>query len=82
MKKTSETRIPISVLTGFLGSGKTTVLRHLGQLPDPRNVTEDGESKMPGYNDVMTVQQLIDITTYLSSKYSVWSPHYRRTAPY
>ena len=32
MKKTSETRIPISVLTGFLGSGKTTVLRHLGQL--------------------------------------------------
>ena len=32
MKKTSETRIPITVLTGFLGSGKTTVLRHLGQL--------------------------------------------------
>ena len=32
MKKTSETRIPISVLTGFLGSGKTTVLGHLGQL--------------------------------------------------
>ena len=23
--------IPITVLTGFLGSGKTTVLRHLGQ---------------------------------------------------
>ena len=32
MKKTSETRIPISVLTGFLGSGKTTVLGHLGRL--------------------------------------------------
>lgn len=32
MKKTSETRIPITVLTGFLGSGKTTVLRHLGQM--------------------------------------------------
>jgi hypothetical protein len=44
-------------------------------------VTEDGESKMPRYNEVMTVQQLIDITTYLSSKYSVWSPYYRRTAP-
>ena len=32
MTKTSETRIPITVLTGFLGSGKTTVLRHLGQI--------------------------------------------------
>ena len=30
--KTAETRIPITVLTGFLGSGKTTVLRHLGQI--------------------------------------------------
>ena len=35
----------------------------LSRGPDPRHVTEDGESKMPGYNDVMTVQQLIDITT-------------------
>lgn len=32
MKNTSETRIPVTVLTGFLGSGKTTVLRHLGQI--------------------------------------------------
>ena len=32
MKKTAETPIPITVLTGFLGSGKTTVLRHLGQI--------------------------------------------------
>jgi sulfur-oxidizing protein SoxX len=53
----------------------------LSRGPDPRHVTEDGESKMPRYNEVMTVQQLIDITTYLSSKYSVWSPYYRRTAP-
>ena len=53
----------------------------LSRGPDPRRVTEEGESKMPRYNDVMTVQQLIDITSYLSSKYSVWSPYYRRTAP-
>lgn len=44
---------------------------------DPRYVDDDGESKMPRYNEVMTVQQLVDITTYLSSKYSVWSPEYR-----
>lgn len=27
------TRIPVSVLTGFLGSGKTTVLNHLVRSP-------------------------------------------------
>ena len=31
-EKTAETRIPITVLTGFLGSGKMTVLSHLGQI--------------------------------------------------
>ena len=31
MSPPQETRIPIAVLTGFLGSGKTTVLRHLAQ---------------------------------------------------
>ena len=44
--------------------------------PDPRHRSPDGESKMPRYNEVMTVQQLIDITTYLSSKYSVWTHGY------
>ena len=32
MSKSSNEPIPITVLTGFLGSGKTTVLKHLGQL--------------------------------------------------
>ena len=27
-------RLPVSVLTGFLGSGKTTVLNHLIQQPE------------------------------------------------
>jgi G3E family GTPase len=39
--------LPVSVLTGFLGSGKTTVLRHLLQQPDMANtaviVNEFGE---------------------------------------
>lgn len=43
---------------------------------DPRHVTPEGESRMPRYNEVMTVQQLIDITAYLSGAYSVWSPEY------
>lgn len=29
-----DTRVPVTVLTGFLGSGKTTVLNHLVQLPE------------------------------------------------
>jgi mono/diheme cytochrome c family protein len=30
-------------------------------------VATDGRSKMPTYNDVMTIQQLIDLVAYLSS---------------
>ena len=29
MKMKDDTRVPVTILTGFLGSGKTTVLRHL-----------------------------------------------------
>ena len=34
-------------------------------------VSNDGESKMRNYNDVMTVSELIDIVTYLETKYSL-----------
>ena len=44
---------------------------------DPRHVNSEGESRMPRYNDVMKVQQLHDLTRFLSSKYSVWAPEYR-----
>ncbi len=37
-------------------------------------VTEEGESKMPVYNDVMTVQQLVDLTTFLEQTYQIWVP--------
>lgn len=39
-------------------------------------VSEDGESKMPNYNSVMSVQQLIDITAFLQSSYSLAPPDY------
>lgn len=32
---------------------------------------EDGESRMPVYNDVMTVQELIDIVAYLQPQYEL-----------
>jgi len=33
--------------------------------------TETGESRMPNYNDVMTVQQLVDLVTFLESNYTL-----------
>lgn len=39
-------------------------------------VANDGESKMPVYNGYMTVQELIDIVTYLQARYDVFVPPY------
>jgi len=41
-------------------------------------VTGEGESKMVAYNDVMTVQELVDLVTYLESHYEI-VPTYHRT---
>ena len=38
--------------------------------------TADGQSRMPVYNDVMTVQQLVDLTAFLEGTYQVWVPPY------
>lgn len=34
MRSTTEVRIPVTLLTGFLGSGKTTILNHLVRQPE------------------------------------------------
>ena len=41
-----------------------------------QNTTADGESRMRRYNEVMTVQQLVDLTTYLETTYEVVRPQY------
>ena len=38
--------------------------------------TEEGKSRMPIYNEVMTVQQLVDLTAFLETTYEVWVPPY------
>lgn len=43
--------------------------------------TEEGLSKMRNYNEVMTVQELIDIVTFLQSEYEIKSPRTNYT-PY
>ena len=71
--------------------GKTTRVKTYGDLvtsiinpshklsrpSDPSTMTESGDSTMRVYNDVMTVQELIDLVEFLQSKYEVWVPdHY------
>ena len=73
--------------------GETTVIKTYGDLvtsvinPSHKIVqryskqkvfTGEGESKMVAYNEVMTVQQLVDLVTYLESHYEV-VPAYHRT---
>lgn len=43
-------------------------------------MTEEGESRMAYYNSVMTVEELIDIVTYLKTKYEL-DPHPRTLYP-
>jgi hypothetical protein len=40
------------------------------------DVSLNGTSRMPVYNRFMTVQELIDIVTYLQPNYEVYVPHY------
>ena len=47
---------------------------------DPATVQND-QSKMRVYNDVMTVQELIDLVTYLQTTYEVWVPDFRQLGP-
>ncbi len=43
---------------------------------------EDGDSKMTYYNSVMAVDELIDIVSYLESKYTVIDKPYTHYQPY
>ena len=43
---------------------------------DKETITEDGTSKMRVYDEIMSVQELIDLVSYLDSKYEIWIPDY------
>jgi hypothetical protein len=40
-------------------------------------ISNDGQSRMPVYNGYMTVQELIDIVSYLQPHYDVYVPPYQ-----
>ncbi|MFT7686300.1 MAG: sulfur-oxidizing protein SoxX [Candidatus Azotimanducaceae bacterium] len=53
----------------------------LSRKNDASTMTPTGESKMRNYNDVMSVQELIDLVTFLHAKYDIWVPQYYRYGP-
>ena len=59
------------------GSLVTSVINPSHKVPwfyDQETSTEGDLSKMKNYNEVMTVQELIDLVTFLQSEYQVASP--------
>ena len=51
--------------------------RDLSRGDTPALVDANGRSKMPDYNDTMTVAQLVDVTTFLQQTYVLYVPEYR-----
>ena len=52
----------------------TSIINPSHKLADryrPEDVATDGESRMVNYNEVMTVQELIDLTVFLQSRYRI-----------
>ncbi|MEL6870663.1 MAG: cytochrome C [Pseudomonadota bacterium] len=75
--------------TLFELGGKVTRVKTYGELvtaiihpsdyiagPDKEMSRPDGSSWMTDYNDVMTVQQLIDIVEFLHERYQIVTPGY------
>jgi cytochrome c2 len=48
--------------------------RTSGRYTKQKFATEGGESTMVVYNEIMTVQQLVDLVTYLESNYEIVPP--------
>ena len=48
----------------------------LARGDSPGTTLENGESAMRNYNELMTVQELIDLVEFLQTKYEVWIPEY------
>jgi sulfur-oxidizing protein SoxX len=77
---------PVTVTLG----GPVTKVKNYGQLVSSvinpshkiirrypkEEITVDGESIMQNYNETMTVQQLIDLVTFLQAQYRVTVPQY------
>jgi mono/diheme cytochrome c family protein len=66
------------LMTSVINPSYRASRRHVNQ----DIVTEDGKSRMIAYNDTMTVQQLVDVVTYLESNYEFVPPTRNEYATY
>lgn len=53
----------------------------IAQSYRPTGMTADGKSKMRNYNDILTVSQLIDLVTFLETRYEL-SPYQQTPYPH
>ena len=70
MRATTARRTYGDLLTSVINPSHRISQAYLGE-----QVTTDGESRMRRYNDVMTVQQLVDIVTFLETQYTLIRPN-------
>ena len=63
------------LLTSIVNPNHTVASEYLKTL-DPQE-RKNAQSPMPEFNDVLTVTQLIDLTTFLHSRYDLLAPQYR-----
>ena len=69
---------PVSKVKTY-GDLVTSIINPSHRLSRGKNadtMNPDGTSRMPYYNDVMTVQELVDITTFLQGTYNLVAPEY------
>lgn len=80
-----ESDIAIELETPVILGGKVSRIKTYGELVTavinpshkiakgymPSNVQQDGVSKMRNYNDTLTVSQLIDLVTFLETRYEL-----------
>ena len=69
--KVSKIKTYGELVTSIINPSHKLTRRYAAEL-----VSEDGESKMAVYNSYMTIQELIDIVTYLQPKYDIRAPEY------
>ena len=59
---------------GYLVTSIINPSHKVASFYNQKTSTEGGLSKMKNYNEIMTVQELIDLVTFLQSEYQVISP--------
>ena len=75
--KTTQVKTYADLVTSIIHPSHTLSRGH-----NPETITADGQSRMRTYNELMTVEELTNLVTFLESKYEVWVPtHYQYRAP-